>query len=72
MKDMLSPMHLVAALVYSAIGLVVLFIAFIVVDKCTPYDLWQEIVQKQNRALAVVVGAITLGVSIIIAASLAG
>lgn len=72
MKDMLNPTHLIAALVYSGLGLSVLLGAFVAVDKCTPYDLWQEIIQKQNRALAIVVGATTLGISLIIAASLMG
>ena len=72
MRDLLSPTHLIAAAAYSMLGLVVLFASFEIVDKLTPYDLWHEIVQKQNRALATVVGCITLGISIIIAASLIG
>jgi putative membrane protein len=40
------------------------------VDKLTPYDLWQELVEKKNTALALVVGLAALGVCIIIAAAI--
>ena len=71
-RNLLDPMHMAAALIYAGIGLAVLFAAFVIVDKVTPYDLWQEIVQKQNRALASLVGAISIGISIIVAASILG
>lgn len=70
--NLLNPAHLLAAVVYSAIGLGVFGAAFVAVDKITPYKLWEEIVGKQNRALATVVGALSIGISIIIAASLVG
>lgn len=72
MREVLNWTHLAAAVVYSGLGLTVFCLLFAIVDKLTPYDLWQEIIQKQNRALATVVGAFALGLSIIIAASLIG
>ena len=72
MRDVLNWSHLVAAVLYSGLGLAVLCLSFQLVDKLTPYDLWQELVQKQNRALATVVASFTLGLSIIIAAALIG
>jgi len=47
-------------------------LCFIVIDKITPHDLWAEIVEKQNRALALVVAAMCLGISIIVAAAIHG
>ncbi|MBP8141062.1 MAG: DUF350 domain-containing protein, partial [Acidovorax sp.] len=41
-------------------------------DKITPYDLWREIVEKQNKALGLVVAAMCLGISIIVAAAIHG
>ena len=58
-----------AALVFALIGIVVFVGAFVVIDKVTPYDLWKEIVEEKNLALAVLVGAMSLGISIIIAAA---
>ncbi|MFO1233452.1 MAG: DUF350 domain-containing protein [Paenacidovorax caeni] len=46
-----------------------LWAAFII-DKITPYDLWREIVEKQNKALGMVVAAMCLGISIIVAAAI--
>jgi len=64
--------NLVNSLLYSFIGIVVLGLGFYLWDRMTPYDLWKEIVEKQNKALAVVVGAVTLGISIIIASAVHG
>ncbi len=60
------------SILYALIGVFVLLLSFIVVDKLTPHDMWDEIVQKQNMALAVVVAATALGISIIIAAAVHG
>ena len=58
-----------AALVFALIGIVVFVGAFVVIDKMTPYDLWKEIVEEKNLALAVLVGAMSIGICIIIAAA---
>jgi putative membrane protein len=58
-----------AALVFALIGIVVFAGAFVVIDKLTPYDLWKEIVEEKNLALAVLVGAMSIGICIIIAAA---
>lgn len=62
--------NLMAAVVFAALGIVVLFATFIVADRLTPYDLWREIVEKHNTALAILAGAFALGMSIIIAAAI--
>ena len=58
-----------AALVFAFIGIAVFVSAFVVIDKLTPYDLWKEIVEEKNMALAVLVGAMSIGICIIIAAA---
>jgi putative membrane protein len=58
-----------AALLFALIGIVVFVGAFVVIDKLTPYDLWKEIVEEKNLALAVLVGAMSIGICIIIAAA---
>jgi uncharacterized membrane protein YjfL (UPF0719 family) len=58
-----------AALVFAFIGIVVFVASFVVIDRLTPYDLWREIVQEKNMALAVLVGALSIGICIIIAAA---
>jgi uncharacterized membrane protein YjfL (UPF0719 family) len=61
---------MITALVFAAIGIVVLFTAFATVDRLTPYALWKEIIDEHNTALAILVGAIALGISIIVAAAI--
>jgi putative membrane protein len=58
-----------AALVFAFIGIAVFAVSFTLIDRLTPYDLWREIVQEKNMALAVLVGALSIGVCIIIAAA---
>jgi len=51
---------------------VVFWVSFIVIDKLTPYNLWEELVEKQNMALGMVVAAMSLGISLIVAAAIHG
>jgi putative membrane protein len=61
--------NVVNAIVYSAIGIVVFAGAFLVIDKVTPYNLWKEIVQEHNTALAILIGTMSIGICIIIASA---
>jgi len=62
----------VASVLFAGIGVVVFAAGFFVLDKMTPYDLWKEIVEKQNTALAIMVGALSIGLAIIISAAIHG
>ena len=62
--------NLVAALLFAILGIVVLLLSFVIFDKVTPYDLWREIVEKQNMALAILAGLVMLGIAIIVAAAI--
>ena len=62
--------NVIAALVFAFIGMLIFIIAFVVMDKLTPYHLWKEIVQEHNMALAILVCAMSLGICIIIAAAI--
>lgn len=60
---------LLNALIYSILGIVIFAVAFVIIDKMTPYHLWKEIVEDKNVALAILVGALSIGMCIIIAAA---
>ena len=70
--EWLKPGAFFGSILYALVGVVVFWVSFVVIDKLTPYRLWEEIVEKQNVALAIVVGAMALGVSIIVAAAVHG
>lgn len=61
---------LINSIVYALLGIVIFISGFIIVDKLTPYDLWKQVVEEKNLALAIVVGAAALGICIIIAAAI--
>ena len=65
-----TPMNLLGTVTYAVVGVAVFWVSFIIIDKITPYDLWAEIVERQNKALALVVAAMCLGISIIVAAAI--
>ncbi len=68
--EWLRPAAFLGSIVYAVIGVVVFWLCFLLIDKITPTDLWAEIVEKQNQALALVVAAMCLGISIIVAAAI--
>jgi uncharacterized membrane protein YjfL (UPF0719 family) len=68
--EWLRPAAVFGSILFALIGVLVFWLCFIIIDKITPYDLWVEIVEKQNRALALVVAAMCLGISIIVAAAI--
>lgn len=70
--EWLKPGAVVGSIVFALIGVAVFWLSFVIIDKLTPYNLWDEIVEKQNVALGMVVAAMALGVSIIVAAAIHG
>ena len=70
--EWLKPGLLLGSAVYALLGVLIFWLSFIVIDKLTPYNLWEEIVEKQNRALGMVVAAMSLGICIIVAAAIHG
>lgn len=72
MKNILDAQHLVGAIVYSGLGIAVFSAWFLIYDKLTPYDLWHEVVGKQNQALATVLNGCAIAIGIIIAAAMLG
>ena len=68
--EWLRPAAFFGSILFALVGVLVFWISFIIIDKLTPYNLWEEIVEKQNRALGMVVAAMCLGISIIVAAAI--
>ena len=61
---------IVNSILYAFLGVMIFCVTFFAVDKLTPYHLWKELVEKQNMALAIVVGFFALGVCVIVAAAI--
>ena len=70
--EWLKPGIFFGSILYALIGVLVFWISFVIVDKITPYDLWGEIVEKKNVALAIVVGAMAIAIGLIVSAAIHG
>lgn len=70
--EWLKPAVFFGSILYAMIGVLVFWISFLIVDKVTPYDLWNEIVEKKNVALAIVVGAMCIAIGLIVSAAIHG
>lgn len=62
--------YIIAALVFSTLGIIVLGVSFVIFDKMTPGNLWKEIVEEQNLPLAVTTAAWTIAMAMIIASAM--
>ena len=61
--------YVINALVFAFLGILIFVVAFVTLDKITPYDLWKEVCEDKNVALAIMLGLMSLGLCIIIAAA---
>ena len=57
---------------YTVFGVVVFGVAFWMMVKLAPFSIRKEIEDDQNTALAIVIGAVLLGLAIIIASTIHG
>jgi putative membrane protein len=58
------------SILFAVIGILIYGIGFFILDRVTPYHLWREINEKQNSALAILVGSMAIGLALIIAAAI--
>jgi putative membrane protein len=63
--------YLLNSVVYAFLGIAILVIVFWVIEKATPrHNLWKEVVENKNVALAIVAGFFMLAMAIIIASAI--
>lgn len=70
LNELINIKYIIASIVYSVLGIIVLFIAFWVIERITPENLWKEILEKQNIALAIVASAFIIAIAIIISSAI--
>ena len=68
----LKPLAIASTIIYSLIGFAVFALAFVVMDKITPFSLRKEIEEDQNTALAIIMGSVFISLAIIIQAAIRG
>ena len=70
--EWLKPSVLFGTILYAFIGVVVLWLSFWLIDRLTPYKLWEEICEHKNLALAIVVAGMFIAIGQIVAAAIHG
>jgi putative membrane protein len=66
----MDPRILLSSLIYALLGILIFGIAFVICDKLTPGELWKELIEKQNVAIAILAGCVALGICLIVAAAI--
>lgn len=72
MLEYLKPSALVGTFVYSLLGVLFMVFTFWIIDKLTPGELWKELIEHRNQALATVCAGLFIAMAIIIAAAIVG
>ena len=70
--EWLKPAAFFGSMLFALMGVLIFWICFVIIDKLTPYDLWSEIVEKKNTALAIVVAAMCIAIGLIVSAAVQG
>ncbi|MHC5020639.1 MAG: DUF350 domain-containing protein [Planctomycetota bacterium] len=64
--------NLINVAIFGLLGVVIFGVALWLITNLAPFSVKKEIEEDQNTALAVVMGAILIGLAIILAAAIAG
>jgi uncharacterized membrane protein YjfL (UPF0719 family) len=62
-------MSILSTLIFGLIGVVIAIVGFKLFDALTPFNLEQEICEKQNLAVALLCAGMVLGICLIVAAA---
>ena len=62
--------QILGTLIYSVIGIVVFMVAFYIIVKISPFSVKKEIAEDQNVALGIIIGAVIIGLAIIISSAI--
>ena len=61
---------LINATLFAGLGILIFIVAFSILARLSPFHLWKQVVEEKNVAAAILAGAVALGVSWIIAATM--
>jgi uncharacterized membrane protein YjfL (UPF0719 family) len=70
MTEMIQLKAIMASVIYSGLGILILVISFYIIEKLTPENIWKEIVEHKNIAVGLIASAYILAIAIIIASAI--
>ena len=71
-KDMFDVVALANAAIYSVLGLLMFGIFWMLIVWLTPFSIRKEIEDDQNTSLGIILGAVIIGIAMIISAAVSG
>ena len=63
---------IVTTLVFSLMGIALFGLAFYIIAKISPFSMRKEIEEDQNISLAILIGSVIIGISLIVASAVHG
>ncbi len=63
---------LLSTVIFTLFGLLVFGLAYVIIVKAAPFSIRKELEEDHNTALASVIGAVLIGIALIIAAAIQG
>ncbi|WP_264531952.1 DUF350 domain-containing protein [Flavobacterium sp. N502540] len=70
--DLIHLQPVVNSVIFSFLGIIILLAAYLIIEKLTPENTWKEVGEKNNVAVAIVLAAFIIGISMIISAAIHG
>ena len=64
--------QMLAVVVFSMVGIVLFIGCLYLIEKLTPFSIHHEIIEEHNTSVGIVLGAIIIGMAMIISASVLG
>jgi putative membrane protein len=71
-KEIVDVSSLANAAIYSVLGLLIFGLFWLLIVWLTPFSIRKEIEDDQNTSLGIILGAVIIGIALIISAAVAG
>ena len=71
-KEIIDVAAIASAAIYSVLGLLMFGLFWLLIVWLTPFSIRKEIEDDQNTSLGIILGAVIIGISLIISAAVAG
>lgn len=71
-KEFIDLAALASAAIYSLVGLLMFGLFWMLIVWLTPFSIRKEIEEDQNTSLGIILGAVIIGISMIISAAVSG
>ncbi len=71
-KEIVDLNALASAAIYSVLGLAIFGLFWLLIVWLTPFSIRKEIEEDQNTSLGIILGAVIIGISLIISAAVSG